>query len=246
MKKFVIVIPSYKNAGWYGRNLNSVFAQDYENFRIIYTDDCSPDGTGNLVESYIQKYGQSKPITLIKNTTRIGAMENLYNMIHSCDDDEIIVTLDGDDHLAHSKVLQRLNEYYSNNDIWVAWSNYMDSHGRPGCSRAIPPEIIKANGYRNYHWCSSHIRTFYSWLFKRIKREDFLQSDGKFYQMAWDVAFMTCLIEMAAERSMFINEILYAYNTQNPINDDKVNRDLQIKLEREIRAKPKYHKILNK
>ena len=47
---FVIVIPSYNNAQWYKRNLDSVFAQTYKNFSVIYLDDCSPDGTGQLVK----------------------------------------------------------------------------------------------------------------------------------------------------------------------------------------------------
>ena len=67
MNKFVIVVPSYKNSKWYERNISSAFTQDYpeDKFRIIYTDDVSPDNTGNLVEEYIKKY-KTKNIKLIK------------------------------------------------------------------------------------------------------------------------------------------------------------------------------------
>ena len=45
-KKIVVTIPSYNNRQWYARNLASVFAQDYnEEFRAIYIDDGSSDGT---------------------------------------------------------------------------------------------------------------------------------------------------------------------------------------------------------
>ncbi len=47
-KPFVFIIASYNNSEWYKNNLDSVFAQDYENYRIIYIDDASPDGTGHL------------------------------------------------------------------------------------------------------------------------------------------------------------------------------------------------------
>ncbi len=41
-KHMVIVTASYKNAQWYAWNLDSVFDQKYENWHLIYVDDCSP------------------------------------------------------------------------------------------------------------------------------------------------------------------------------------------------------------
>jgi SAM-dependent methyltransferase len=40
-KRFVIVIPSYKNEKWCETNINSAIMQNYENYRIIFVDDCS-------------------------------------------------------------------------------------------------------------------------------------------------------------------------------------------------------------
>src|SRR3989304_7228452 len=104
MKKIVVVIPSYKNENWCDKNLQSVFSQNYLNFRVLYTNDCSPDGTAQLVQRFIDNYNISDKIKFINNSERLGAMHNLYNMIHSCEDDEIVVTLDGDDMLAHTHV----------------------------------------------------------------------------------------------------------------------------------------------
>src|ERR1700722_873323 len=112
-KKFVIVIPSYNNARWYERNLQSVLSQNYTDFRVIYVDDCSPDSTGDLVEAYLEKNDADHKVHLIKNSNRRGPLHNLYTMIYMSDDDEIIVTLDGDDWLPDNDVLTRLNEVYS-------------------------------------------------------------------------------------------------------------------------------------
>src|SRR5438552_2237739 len=109
-KKFVIVVPSYNNSRYYERNMRSVLSQNYAHFRVMYIDDCSPDGTGDLVENFIEQYDQDRKVLLIKNKERRGALYNLYTMITSCDDDEIIVTLDGDDWLPHNEVLLRLND----------------------------------------------------------------------------------------------------------------------------------------
>jgi len=53
--KFVIIIPSFNNKIWLQRNLDSVVCQHYENFEVIYIDDCSTDKTPNLVEQYIEE-----------------------------------------------------------------------------------------------------------------------------------------------------------------------------------------------
>ena len=66
-KKFVIVVPSYNNSRYYERNMRSVLSQNYAHFRVMYIDDCSPDGTGDLVENFIEQYDQDRKVLLIKN-----------------------------------------------------------------------------------------------------------------------------------------------------------------------------------
>ena len=109
-KQFVVIIPSYNNKKWYKQNLDSVLHQKYNNFRAIYIDDNSPDGTGNLVEQYLKQKDSKKIFTLIKNTERKKAFANLYYAIHSCNPNEIVVTVDGDDFLKDQNVLKYLNE----------------------------------------------------------------------------------------------------------------------------------------
>jgi hypothetical protein len=51
------------------------------------------------------------------------------------------------------------------------------------------------------------------------------------------------MIEMAGERHRFIPDVVYVYNRQNPINDDKVNTQLQRDMESYIRAMPRYQRL---
>src|SRR6516164_7423409 len=104
MKKIAVIIPSYNNHQWYGRNLSSVIGQDYQSFRVIYVDDCSSDGTGELVKQFIADTDSESLIQLISNSDRIGALQNIYNTVNTCDDEEIVILLDGDDWLAHDGV----------------------------------------------------------------------------------------------------------------------------------------------
>ena len=242
---FVIVIPSYKNKKWCRKNLLSALNQRYENFRIIYTDDCSPDGTGEEAEKVIAQHDKKNRVTLIKNQERKGAMRNMYEMVHSCDDEEIIVVLDGDDWFANSGVLTRVNKEYEKG-MWMTYGQYRSyPDNRIGCSRTIPQNIRDTNRYRRFRWCSSHLRTYKAWLFKRIKPED-LQENGEWLDMSSDLAAMFPMLEMAGNHHSFISDVLYFYNYTSPINDAKVNINRQQGLERRIRAMRPYPKITDR
>jgi glycosyltransferase involved in cell wall biosynthesis/SAM-dependent methyltransferase len=242
-KKFVVVIPSYKNEKWCVRNINSALNQDYDNFRIIFTDDCSPDNTFNLVKEVVDAAKQNDIITLIKNEKRLGALNNLYDMIHSCEDNEIILTLDGDDWFPNNNVLNRLNEIYSKEDLWITYGQYTNHPmGGVGVAAPYPPNIVDTNSFRSHTWGASHLRTFYAWLFKKIKKEDLMRGNV-FFPMTWDFAIMLPALEMAGKHSKYLSDILYVYNMENPINDHKVNVRLQQDLDRHIRGMPKYQKV---
>lgn len=244
MKNIVVVVPSYNNSKWYERNLAAIASQNYPTYKVIYTDDCSPDGTGELVEKYISKHNQQNKIKLIRNTERKGAMCNLYDMIHSCDDNDVIVTMDGDDHFAHSGVLNMVNKEYQNENVWMTYGSYMDCpNNSRGCCKPYEKNVIESNSFRYVPWRASHLRTFYSWLFKKITKEDFFDPQGKFLDMAWDLSFMLPMLEMSGHKHKYIHDILYMYNNQNPISDFRVNQSRQGMLDRWIRIKPRYNRI---
>jgi len=51
------------------------------------------------------------------------------------------------------------------------------------------------------------------------------------------------LAEMASERHAFIKQVLYIYNMSNPINDNRVNAQLQNELDAWIRKKTPYSRL---
>lgn len=243
MKKIVVIIPSYKNERWCIKNIESVLSQDYENFRVIFTDDLSPDNTLTLVENYVNSKGAAEKVEIVKNSERVGALKNIYDMIYSCDDNDIIVNIDGDDDFTHNSVLTRISKEYDK-DVWMTYGSYQDWPNKSrGCCRPYEPNVINSNLFRNVPWRASHARTFYAWLFKKIKLEDFYDPKGKFLDMAWDVSIMLPLLELSGSRHSYIHDILYNYNNENPISDYKVNVGRQGMLDGFIRRKPKYNKI---
>jgi glycosyltransferase involved in cell wall biosynthesis len=243
-KSFVIVIASYNNERWCRRNLESVLSQQYPQFRVIYIDDQSSDDTVRLVDEYLAETGQADRVTFIRNDTRVGPVANIDRAVRSCDPHEIIVLVDGDDFLAHRQVLTRLDTIYRDPDVWVTWGQFTRfPEGPGGFCEEIPPEIVSANAYRDHPFVSSHLRTFYAGLYQRIRLIDVQDCDGKFFVIAGDVAQMFALMEMAGSRGKFVPEILYVYNRENPLNDDKLDRVGQVRTEMAIRSKARYGRI---
>ena len=242
-KHFVIVIPSYNNKDWCQRNLGSVLTQKYHNFRVIYIDDASSDGTGALVDSYVQRLDSGHRVTVIHNEERHGSLCNLYQAIWSCSPGEIVVDLDGDDWLAHERVLEKLNSVYADPAVWMTYGQFAYyPGGSSGWSRQLPDDVIQRNVIRYYDWVSTHLRTFYAGLFQKIRKED-LQYNGDFFSMAGDLAFMWPMLEMAGHHSRFIPDVLYIYNVANVLNDHKVSRELQLHYSYVIRSRRPYEPV---
>jgi glycosyltransferase involved in cell wall biosynthesis len=246
MNKFVFVMPSYQNKDWYEKNLTSVLGQTYPHWRAIYTDDASPDGTGKLVEEFLRHFDKGGRFKLWRRTERVGAMANIYEMSHTCDDDEILIHLDGDDWLPDNDTLNRLNKVYGRGNVWITYGQYRSyPDQRIGCAKQIPDNVIANNSFRSYDWCTSHMRTYYAWLFKKVKREDFMYND-KFIEMTSDLWTMFPMLEMAGPNQAFISDVMYIYNYGTPLNDAKVNGGLQTKLEHIVRSKAPYQRIVNR
>jgi len=239
---FVIVIPSYNTIEWYEKNIRSAMVQDYplDKFRIIMIDDRSSDGSGLARDNFLKENPSSVDITYIRNEKRVLAMENIYNAIQMCSDEEIIYILDGDDWMPHNEVLSRLNKEYVESKAVLVYGQHQDwPSGNMGYNKKFPSHVIKNRLFRKYDFVTAQPRTFYAWLFKKIKKED-LFYDGKFVVAAYDAAMLYPMLEMAGDRISFIDEVLYTANRDNPINDFRVNKPIQLKIHIDIRSRPSY------
>jgi len=240
--EFVIVIPSYNNEKWCIENIVSCLNQTYPHFTIYYIDDCSNDRTGELVERFVLSRGLTNKCTIMHNTERRGALSNLYTIISKINPKKVIVTVDGDDTLEDSHVLEKLAAIYADRSVWITYGNFRRNVPPiyASCCEAFPEEVIKNRSFRSYKWVASHLRTFYAGLFHHVKKEDLLWN-GKFLPMAWDVAFMMPMLEMASQNHFrFVQDVLYVYRVTNPLSDFRMDEPLQKSLEEYIRKKPSY------
>lgn len=243
---FSIVVCSYNNEAYVRDNLLSALNQRYEDYHIYYVDDGSKDGTLREVEKWLDVTGKGHLCTVIRNGERLGsAIANQYETIHRfVPDDSVVVILDGDDRLAHPRVLRFLDRIYSARDraIWMTYGQFLQINcGQRGWCVAYPEKVIAEHQFREFVHLPSHLRTFYAALFKRIKKRDLCDASGRFLDMSGDVAMMLPMAEMAARGHIqFVPEILYLYNDENPISDHQVDWDRQGQLNKYVRALPKY------
>ncbi|MEX0940369.1 MAG: glycosyltransferase family 2 protein [Candidatus Babeliales bacterium] len=245
-KPIVVVIPSYNNKDWYKRNLSSLLSQNYTNFCVIYINDCSSDDTGSLVQEFLAAHDKNKRVQLIKNKARRGALANHWMAIQLIPDNAIVVHLDGDDWFAHENVLKRINQEYQDPNVWMTYGQYIVHPSKqPGHCRSLQPNIGAENKWRDsllLHY--SHLRTFYAWLFKRIKLDDLLIKNN-FFPVACDNAFMLPMLEMAGSHVRFIPDILYVYNQETSLNDYKNHLNVQLNIAQYIHKKPRYMPLNN-
>jgi len=215
----VAVVLTHNNQEYCIDNITSILDQAYENFRVIIINDNSTDKTEELILSFIKEHPRKNSITYIKNKERLNIMANHVAALALCKDNEIVVHVDGDDHLSSPYALKRINaEYIKYPKTLLTYGSYVNLSTRErGFSEQIPHHVLTQNSIRNYKWVTSHIRTFRAWLFKQIKTPD-LQYKGKFVPCAADVTFMLPMIEMAGKNARYIHTVLGIYNDKTPQN----------------------------
>ena len=91
------------------------------------------------MKKYLEYKEKSEKVTIKINTERQMAMPNiLYAAKSFCKPYELFVVIDGDDYLLGNQVFKLFNAVFSENDSWVAYSNFLTVNGRIGYSRPYP------------------------------------------------------------------------------------------------------------
>jgi len=247
--RFKIIVPAYNSERWIKKTLNSISIQKYKNYDVCIVDDKSTDpNQRNIIKAHCEaENNEFNTWKFIFNKVRLGALYNIEMAINNsdCDDEDVCVTVDGDDWLFDENTLDLVNNAYKSGDILMTYGQYISYPSMTkGHCRHYHPRIVRGRDYRKADWLMSHLRTFKYKLWKNIKHNDLLDPrTGKHWKMAWDLAMCFSMSEQAGDRIKFIEDYTYVYNRQNPLNDDKVNLGLQASSNGMIRRQKKYDYI---
>lgn len=113
MLKVSIIIPAYNSALFIKRALDSVLSQTWADWELLVVDDCSTDGTADIVASYAQKDTRIRLLHTEKNS---GAPALPKNIGIENARGEYIAFLDHDDEWLPMKLEKQLQVFENSKD----------------------------------------------------------------------------------------------------------------------------------
>lgn len=219
--------------------LQSIRSQRVGEWTCHILDDLSTDGSRELAHELTFE----DPRFLVwANTEKKYQPGNYQQVLQdlSVDDEDICITVDGDDWLPDDGVFSRVLAAYADPEVWITWGSFWHLyHGRmqSGLSMAVD-DVTKQ---RQATWHTSHLRTWKAFLWRAIKDEDLRAPTGNYWETTGDLAFMYPMLEMATNaHARYLPDYNYVYNHDNPLCDTAVNGGRQKHYESLLRAKKPY------
>jgi glycosyltransferase involved in cell wall biosynthesis len=118
--KISVFITSYNQKEYLVEAIDSVLAQTLTPFEIIIVDDCSSDGSQDVIETYRRQYPDLiRPFYHAKN---LGIPKNKSFALAQVRGD-LVTYLDGDDRFLPEKLAQELETYQAHPDTPIVYSN---------------------------------------------------------------------------------------------------------------------------
>ena len=241
--KMKIVVPVYNAQEWVKDCIDSIATQQHKDFECVIINDCSADRTGDVLSSLTL----DSRFKIQHNEKNVGALANIVRgfkvLDYKSEPESVLMAIDGDDKLATPTSLDVINKVYTKMpDCLLTYGNYTDwPSGAPGICERFPQEVIASRSYRSHpRFVTSHLRTFKSKLWNQLGDSELVDPrSGKYYTVTWDMAFMMPMMEMAGDRFVFVEQVLYLYNRVNPISDGYVREREQWDANQFIRSLPR-------
>lgn len=100
--KVSIIMGVYNSKSSLENCIESIMKQSYRNIEFVICDDCSTDGTYELLKKFSEKY---ENIVLIRNKENNGLAYSLNHCLENCDrNSKYIARMDGDDICIESRI----------------------------------------------------------------------------------------------------------------------------------------------
>jgi glycosyltransferase involved in cell wall biosynthesis len=122
-----IAIVTYNQKVFLRECINSCLQQDYPNFEIVVADDCSTDGTQEMLQEYAASYPEKFILKLSEKNNGITFNANLANF--SCNG-KYIAWIAGDDLMLPGKLVKQVEFMENNPNCNICYHNLevFDSH----------------------------------------------------------------------------------------------------------------------
>ncbi|GEN75923.1 glycosyltransferase family 2 protein [Chryseobacterium hagamense] len=201
MNKISILIANYNNGRYFRDCYDSVISQSWENWEVIIVDDCSTDGSADLIKILIKEDNRFK---FYQNKTNRGCGYSKKKCLDLATG-EFCAFLDPDDALFDNAAESILKEFNRNQKIIAAYSKliFCDKSLNP---KAVFSKIKQIHNNRYFFNIPIQIHAFFV-----FKREAYLKTSGinPDLKNAVDQDLYLKLLETGDAK--FVDEVLYKY-----------------------------------
>lgn len=241
-QRIAVISPFYNSASYLRKCIESVAAQNYDNYHHYLIDDASTDNSVDTIMQVMQDLPDELDgkFTLIRNDKNVGAVYNQVKVIRDLHDEDIVILLDGDDWLFNDPdIFHYYNNLYHDNTEFSYGSCWSVVDNIPLISQTYPKHVRDSKNYRNHHfnWIMpyTHLRTFKKRLINNVDDTMFQDNEGNWFKAGGDGSLFYSILEQADPNKVkVVSRVVYNYNDTNPINDYKVNGDEQTRNARSI------------
>ena len=144
-----IIMPSYNCGKYVEESIHSVQAQTYQNWEIIFMDDCSTDNTISIVSALRDN---DKRIQLYQNSSNSGAAVTRNNALRKAKG-KWIAFLDSDDLWELTK-LEKQIKFMEDNSYAFSYTGYqeIDDNSKSTGIFVSGPQKVTKQGMYNFCW----------------------------------------------------------------------------------------------
>jgi glycosyltransferase involved in cell wall biosynthesis len=136
-----VAVITYNQENYIAQTLGSIIEQEHDySYEIIVGEDCSNDGTREVLLKYKEKYPDI--IKLILNEKNLGLIKNYFNVIGHCTG-KYIMECAGDDYWLPGKVVSQIQYMEEHPEAGMCYSKYKMVNDWNGHIEILPCEMNK-------------------------------------------------------------------------------------------------------
>lgn len=208
---FVFVTPAFNCQDKLIQTIKSVYAQSYNNWRMVVYDDMSTDNTPQIVEDLSKQLKLGDKLKVVSRTEKYGEVRNTLDAVNFINNDEVVCRLDGGDWLVDIDALAILDQIYRDGNPSVLWTKHRWSFTPKNISGPLDKNV---SVYKQ-PWVSSHLKTFRKSAINNISVQNFKDDKDNWIMIACDQAVFLPIIHKAMTENkhcIFLPIVMYHYD----------------------------------
>ncbi|MDG9721392.1 bifunctional glycosyltransferase/CDP-glycerol:glycerophosphate glycerophosphotransferase [Streptomyces sp. DH41] len=209
MPKLSLVVPVYNVRAYLSECIDSVLGQDYADFELIAVNDCSPDGSGAILDEYARHDPRMRVIHLTENVglgrARNAGLEKAQG--------EYVLFLDSDDTLSDGALAAIAGRLEATGNPEVLVYDYARTYWDGRVSRNMRSDLLSAEGPDVFSLAERpKLLDLLQIVWNKAYRRDFVLENGLTFPPGYyeDAPWTFCSM-ISAERITVLDRVCVLY-----------------------------------